>query len=205
MLEREYSMEKDVQYKAGIDIDGTITDPATFIPFLNKAFNKNFTLEDITQYHLPPLLGVSEEEFWDWMKRHEKAIYAQAPPAKAAKKVLERLARRYQLIYITARPQYLKDVTVQWMERHRFPYHHIDLLGSHQKVEQAKKHGVQLFFEDRLETANAVAEELGIPVFLFQTPYNSGTAHPLIQRVNDWQEAEKRLEELFGPLTPEGP
>lgn len=198
-------MAKTFQYKVGIDIDGTITDPATFVPFLNKAFNKNFTLEDLTQYHLPPLLGVSEEEFWAWMKKHEQEIYAQAPPAKAAKEVLERLARRCQLIYITARPHYLRDVTVQWFEKHRFPYHHIELLGSHQKVEQAKKHDVKLFFEDRLETANAVAEELEIPVFLFQTPYNSGVTHPLIQRVNNWQEAEQRLEELFGPLTPKGP
>jgi hypothetical protein len=195
-------MEKKFQYKAGIDIDGTVTDPGTFVPFLNKAFNKTFTLDDITQYYLPPLLGVSEKEFWSWMKKHEKEIYAQAPLADSAKEVLEQLAENFHLIYITARPQYLKDVTLEWFEKNKVPYHHIELLGSHQKVEHAKKHGVELFFEDRLETANAVAEELDIPVILFNTPYNAGPTHRHIYRVHHWREVGQRLEEILGPINP---
>lgn len=198
-------MEKNYHFKAGIDIDGTVTDPGAFIPYLNKAFNKQFTLDDLTQYHLPPLLGVSEEEFWSWMKKHEKEIYAQVPLADSAKEVLERLAQDFQLIYITARPHYLKKVTLEWFNKHQVPYHHIELLGSHDKVAQAKKHGVELFFEDRLETANAVAEELSIPVILFNTPYNQGTTHHHIYRVNHWREAEKRLQEIFGRPNPKEP
>ncbi|GGK12326.1 putative nucleotidase YqfW [Caldalkalibacillus thermarum] len=186
------------QHKLGIDIDGTVTDPATFVPFLNKAFNKNLTLDDITQYHLPPLLGVTDDEFWAWMQKHEGDIYAQAPPAEAAKAVLSELSGRHRLIYITARPPYLKDLTIQWFERHGLPYDHIELLGSHKKVKQAKQHGVELFFEDRLETANAMAEELDIPVILFNTPYNQGTAHRLIHRVRNWTEAKQKLTLLFG-------
>ncbi|MDQ0339778.1 putative HAD superfamily protein [Caldalkalibacillus uzonensis] len=185
--------KEKIRKKLGIDIDGTVTDPATFVPYLNRAFNKNLTLNDITRYHLPPLLGVTDDEFWAWMKKHEEEIYARAPVADSAKDVLHELAGRHRLIYITARPPHLESVTRQWFKRYGLPYHHIELVGSHDKVEQAKQHGVELFLEDRLETANAMAEELDIPVILFNTPYNRGTAHRLIHRVHNWPEAKQKL------------
>jgi len=36
-FERDYGMEKKFQYKAGIDIDGTVTDPGTFVPFFKQS------------------------------------------------------------------------------------------------------------------------------------------------------------------------
>ena len=39
----------------GIDIDGTVTCPKTFIPYLNKSFNLKLTLEDINEYDLLPI------------------------------------------------------------------------------------------------------------------------------------------------------
>jgi uncharacterized protein len=68
-------------------------------------------------------------------------------------------------------------------------YHHIELIGSHDKISTAKKHGVDIFFEDKHDNAVAISEELSIPVLLFNTPYNQKPLPGGVIRVNDWQEA----------------
>ncbi len=55
--------------KFGIDIDGTVTSPETFVPHLNKAFNLNLTLEDITEYDFSPFVNVSPAELGNGLKQ----------------------------------------------------------------------------------------------------------------------------------------
>ena len=66
------------KYRFGIDIDGTITNPDTFLPYLNKHFEKQLTLDDIVEYELSGVLGLTKQQFLDWMKVHEPNIYKQA-------------------------------------------------------------------------------------------------------------------------------
>jgi uncharacterized HAD superfamily protein len=181
------------KWKIGIDIDGTVTDPATFIPHLNQAFNKALQYEEITQYHLPPLFGISDEEFMTWFEEHEGSIYSKALLAERAKDVLDELFQIHHLVYISARNERYHQLTLEWFKQHEIPYHHIDLLGSHNKIEIAKSHAIELFFEDKFDNANDLAEELAIPVILFNTPYNQGNLHKDVTRVNHWQEARDVL------------
>jgi uncharacterized HAD superfamily protein len=177
------------RWNLGIDIDGTVTDPATFIPYLNQAFNKQLLYEEITQFHLPPLYEVSDQEFMEWFLKNEGNIYSKALLAEAAKEILDDLAQAHQLIYISARHQDHHQLTVSWFEQHQLPYHQITLLGSHDKVDMAKEHNIEIFFEDKLDNANDIAEELNIPVLLFNTPYNQGHLHQHVNRVLHWREA----------------
>ena len=41
--------------RLGIDIDGTVTSPETFVPYLNKSFGINITLNDMKEYDLTKL------------------------------------------------------------------------------------------------------------------------------------------------------
>lgn len=73
----------------GIDIDGTVTSPETFVPHLNKAFNANLTYEDITEYDFLPFVNATREELAQWFTDNEAAIYKTSPLAPHAKEILQ--------------------------------------------------------------------------------------------------------------------
>ncbi|WP_047475612.1 5' nucleotidase, NT5C type [Bacillus siamensis] len=175
--------------RLGIDIDGTVTAQDTFVPYLNRSFHLSITLDDMTDYDLTKLLNITAEEFWEWMNVHEAAIYKEAQLAEFAKQALDGLKEEHRLIYITARRSHLEDVTLDWFANRDVHYDHIELVGSHHKVEAVKKHGIDLFFEDHHGNATMIAKEAGIPVILFDSPYNQLPTDSNIIRVQNWLEA----------------
>ncbi|MEW9196895.1 hypothetical protein [Bacillus velezensis] len=175
--------------RLGIDIDGTVTAQDTFVPYLNRSFHLSITLDDMTDYDLTKLLNITDEEFWEWMNVHEAAIYKEAKLAEFAKQALDGLKEEHRLIYITARRGHLEDVTLDWFANRDIHYDHIELVGSHHKVEAVKKHGIDLFFEDHHGNATMIAKEAGIPVILFNSPYNQLPIDSNIIRVQNWLEA----------------
>ncbi|MFB6465794.1 hypothetical protein ACE38V_03130 [Cytobacillus sp. Hz8] len=173
----------------GIDIDGTVTCPSAFVPYLNQAFHLNITLDDIKEYDFMPLVDVSEEEFAQWFKAIEPKIYAESPLAVGALPVLKKWEKLFELHFISARDSNLLEVTKEWFYKQNMPFHTIDLLGSHNKIEAAKKYDVEIFFEDKHDNAVNIYEECRIPVLLFNTPYNQEPVPDGVIRVNNWQEA----------------
>lgn len=185
------------KYRLGIDIDGTVTDPATFIPHLNKHFKKNLTLQDIIEYDLTTVLDVSQKEFGEWMNLNEQFIYKQAEIAKNAKKILMEWKDRHELYFISARPKHVHDLTIDWFNRLTVPYDHIELLGQHDKLRAVKKHNIDVFFEDKHDNACDIAEECKIPVILIDTPYNQLTVPENVYRVAHWNDAKKIVDKLL--------
>ncbi|WP_078545618.1 hypothetical protein [Litchfieldia alkalitelluris] len=175
--------------KFGIDIDGTLTCPSTFVPYINESFNMSITLDDMKEYNLLPLLGISEQQFWNWMDEKEPIIYRNSPLAEHAKSVINDWKDTHELIYISARRNHLFDITKDWFNENLVHYHDIELIGTHNKLAAVKKHGVDLFFEDKHDNACDISEECDIPVILFNTPYNQEPIPKNVVRVNNWLEA----------------
>lgn len=184
----------NMKKRFGLDIDGTITDPATFIPYINKDFNQILQLEDLTEYDLTKILQITDKEFWDWMEHKEPIIYAQAELALDAERVLHKWSKTHDLIYITARRSHLTEVTTSWFTNQALPYTDIELVGKHDKIDAVKKHRLDVFFEDKHDNAVAIAEECSIPVLLFDTPYNRMSIPSNVIRVTHWSEAEQWIE-----------
>ncbi|AQQ52990.1 hypothetical protein [Planococcus lenghuensis] len=187
-----------MRYRFGIDIDGTVTSPTSLIPHINEQFNTELTLDDIKEYdltaalpHLPP------GEFYRWYRTVEPKIYAASPVSDYAKQILDAWKERYELYYISARGEEVFDVTKNWFAEQAIHYDHIELIGSHRKIEAAKKHGVHLFFEDKHDNAVDIHEELDIPVLLFNTPYNQEPTPNGVIRVNNWLEADRWVQKEF--------
>ncbi|WP_342511330.1 hypothetical protein MKY34_13280 [Sporosarcina sp. FSL K6-1522] len=181
----------------GIDIDGTVTCPTSLLPHINQQFGCNLVLEDITEYDLTKAFPVDKEVFWQWYMGAEAHIYGTSPTQAFAKKVLDDWKKQFELYYISARGQQVYDVTRDWFKREDIPFDHIELVGSHHKIETAKKFGVHAFFEDKHDNAVEIHEELNIPVILFDTPYNREPIPEGVIRVNDWQEANNWIKKLF--------
>ncbi|MFY0544643.1 5' nucleotidase, NT5C type [Brevibacillus sp. H7] len=186
-------MRPEKSLRIGIDIDGTVTDPSSIVPLMNESFGKNLRYEQCTDYNLATIYDITEEEFLLWLDRHGERLYDVAPVHGTADVVLRQWHQSHRLIYISAREARHMDVTVKWFERYQIPFHDIDLIGSHDKLSAAQKWQVDLFLEDRLENALQLSEELHIPVFLFDTPYNQGMLPALVQRVTSWEEVQDKL------------
>lgn len=178
----------------GIDIDGTITRPDTMVPYLNKAFNMALTYEEINKYDLNPFVDVSPSDFAAWFHDSEPKIYSESQLVDGARECLEKFEQYADLYFISARRQDLIDVTETWFSTNKLRYHQIDLIGSHDKIEMAKKLNIDLFFEDKHDNAVTISEECQIPVILFNTPYNQGPVPEQVIRVNHWFEARKWVE-----------
>ncbi|WP_232700122.1 hypothetical protein [Brevibacillus daliensis] len=182
--------------KIGIDIDGTVTHPASLVPFLNKAFGKNLALSDCYQYNLATIYEISDEEFDQWLLGNSREVYSNSGVHGTAGDILRNWSSVHELIYISARQQSDMEVTTQWFTDNQIPFHQIDLIGCHNKLEAARNRQVQLFMEDRLENALQLAEELYIPVILFNTPYNQATLPELVHRVHHWDEAASLVHQI---------
>ncbi len=178
----------------GIDIDGTVTCPTSMIPFLNKAFNLNITLEDIKEYDLTPLVDISKEEFAQWFRENEPFIYRDSPLADGAKEILAKWKQTHELYFISARGSHLQQITEEWFLENALEFDHIELIGTHDKIAAAKNFKVDIFFEDKHDNAVMIHEACQIPVILFDTPYNQDPIPNGVIRVNNWQEAYKWVE-----------
>ncbi|WP_419881409.1 5' nucleotidase, NT5C type [Peribacillus sp. B-H-3] len=175
----------------GIDIDGTVTRPDAMVPFINKDFQMNLAYEDITEYDLTPFVHVPPEDFSKWFSENEPLIYAESPIAEGAKKVLGEWMHSADLYFISARHSKLLQITEEWFKAQGLGYHQIELIGSHDKVETAKRCKVDLFLEDKHDNAVAISEQCKIPVILFDTPYNRLPVPDSVIRVHTWLEAEQ--------------
>ncbi|MCL7747210.1 hypothetical protein [Halalkalibacter alkaliphilus] len=179
-----------IKKRMGLDIDGTVTDPNTFIPYLNKHFKKSLTLDDLTEYDLTSVLDISEKQFWDWMGKHEALIYKEAELAAHAELTLHEWTKHHDLIYITARRSHLAEITQHWFLTKSVPFDHIELVGKHDKLDAVREHQLDIFFEDKHDNAVAIAEEFKIPVILMDTPYNRLPSPKNVIRANNWVEAK---------------
>lgn len=175
----------------GIDIDGTITRPDSILPFLNKDFGLQLTMNDITEYDLTPFVKVEPPILAEWFTKNEALIYEQSPLYEGAKDAVNKWAAIGELYFISARHTYLLDITEAWFHKHQVPYNHIELIGTHDKITTVKKHKIEIFFEDKHDNAVAISEECNIPVLLFNTAYNQGSIPDNVIRVNNWNEAEQ--------------
>ncbi|MEC1180014.1 hypothetical protein P9B03_16050 [Metasolibacillus meyeri] len=183
----------------GIDIDGTVTCPATLIPHINAQYNVNITLDDVVEYDFLSAFPhpVDRTEFAHWFTTNEPRLYAASELADNAHAILNDWKSRYELFYISARGENVLDITKNWFHEHAVPYDHIELIGSHDKLSTAKHHCVDAFFEDKHDNAVMLAEELDIPVILFDTPYNRLATPNKVIRVNNWIEANDWIRNNF--------
>ncbi|OPL08099.1 MAG: hypothetical protein AVO33_02070 [delta proteobacterium ML8_F1] len=173
----------------GIDIDGTITTPFYWLDFFNQKLGTSLSEKEITHYDHHLDFGIEAAAFQTLRKDHLKTIHRLAEPRPGAKDFVNRLFfENDQTFIITAREASLATLTQFWLKKEDFLYTALYTLGSTEKRFLAARLGIDLFFEDRLETALGLSAA-GIPTVLFDTPYNQAPPHPGIHRVKTWEEA----------------
>lgn len=175
--------------KLGIDIDGTIkhTHQAA-IKVYNEELNMNVKEEEVTTFYLDEPFGLTDEEGKKMWRKLEGKIYTIGIPLEHASESLQQLSKEgHEIYFITARPGYnhIKDITIDWLKKHRFPYQDSHLfMNAHKKGEVAKKLGIDLFFEDDPEHIRNLLSS-GIHTVVMDMFYNKNCPES-IPRISDW-------------------
>jgi uncharacterized protein len=176
-----------------VDIDGTVTDGYYWLELSNKHFSKDVKREQVTQYDIPTVLGVTNEEYDEFYKKYKIEIHSKDPIKKHAKEILEKLSIKHKIYFITARDTELKETTHSYFREYEIHYDGIFMLGSHYKLDQAKDLCCDIFIEDNYNTASELAEA-GIRVLLMDHYYNRRPLLENMVRVHNWDEVYNIIE-----------
>lgn len=130
-------------------------------------------------------------EIQDWV--HSPVSYRHLIPVPGAQAGVAALMNKHDVILVTSRPVFTTRETEAWLARNKFPPTlRVVYTTAHYKDLIASLEGVHMFVEDRLDTANRLAEVC--TCYLFDWPYNKGPSRAI--RVSGW-------EELIGIITRE--
>lgn len=176
--------------RIGIDLDGVVVDSISrWIEVFNREVGTAYpagTLVDT--FGTPANEAVS--------RRHELEMLIAPPPMAGARDGLNHLRQAgHELVVVTARSPRLRGLTEAWLDYHGLAVDSMHFLEGGNKGVVAAREGLGLFVEDAPHNALAVAEA-GVPVLLFDAPYNRDLAHSLIRRASGWDGVRVLVEDL---------
>jgi uncharacterized HAD superfamily protein len=178
-----------------IDIDGTITDPYYYLEVCNRYFNKNITPQEVTQYNLEKIYGVTAEEFTIFYNLNKLELHKNQRIREDAVEVLNKLRDKHNLYFVSARDSSMEQLTLDYLSMHNISYDSLHLLGSHYKLDKARELSCDIFIEDSYGNADYLAEN-GFKVLLLDTYYNRQIEKENIIRVNNWYDIYDKMNEI---------
>lgn len=177
-----------------IDIDGTLTDPYFFIPYLNEITGKELTIDDYISNDWNIIYGTEHSEIYAKFDHLYADVYLEAEMRKDAQDVLYKLIEKYNVWYVSARGMCVNEVTQKWFVNNKLDYSKAYLLGNnHEKIQIANKLKCDYFIEDDPKNAKIISQA-GFKVILLDNNYNKKVDGDKIYRVNNWAEAVQIIE-----------
>ncbi len=180
--------------KYGVDLDGVCYNfVGPFSSWLKENLRISYSDNEIVDYHWYNCIpGLSEQDFWNEFHRWGKAgSYRDLDLLPGARDgVLWLMDNGVDVYFITARPEYAKEQTIESLEKH-FPLNRDKLIfadGSKGKVKEVNELGIDVIIEDAPHNANLIVEKTPAGVYLVDTSYNQDIRHPRIKRVSHWDE-----------------
>jgi len=181
--------------RIGVDIDGVIADTfPLLVRELNEYFKTDLALQDINDYNIFKVYGLTEAEMLKFLKDKEPALMEGPALKNGAAEYLRALSQKHTIYLVSARYEKYRPQTEKWLQKHAIPYHVLILLGTHDKREVCNRMAVDVFIEDSLKNVHQLSS-CGIPVLLFDAPYNQGELPPLVRRCSSWEEIFALIEQ----------
>ncbi len=194
-----------------VDLDDVLAETGRmFLRVLEERFGRRVRFEELTSYHLGETLGLDAAELAAFLEAaHEPAALAAVEPMAGGAEVLQGwLDRGYRVLVVTGRPPATREATLGWLARHRIPFTEFHFLDKYSRYYDGA-HGTPegalvltdlpaldlcLAVEDFPEISHHLADELGIPVALFDRPWNRDlAAGDRIVRCGGWREIGERF------------
>ena len=194
-----------------------------FLGVLAREFGRSVAFEEIRSYHLGDSFALAADELDEFMRlAHEpKALESVAPMPGAAEALAAWRRNGHEVFVVTGRPPATREDTLAWLDCHAMAYtefHFLDKYSEFYSGQHGSPDGVlcladlpeldfSLAVEDFPGAAEHLARTVGVPVALFDRPWNRGIeeidapdAAPLV-RCRGWAEIRQRFPVLGrGPL-----
>jgi uncharacterized HAD superfamily protein len=187
--------------RIGIDIDDVVTNTSETIMQSMMNESNNETLK-ILQAHMKEIMkgNISDPEVLAFCSENYVKVYQMVKMKENAKEVIQRLLSKGDEIYfITARGERMgffkgaEDATLNFLRENDVKYNDI-IFGAMDKAAVCLENKIDLFIDDSVEHCEDV-NKAGIKSLVFTSRVNKDTPTS-IERVNDWLELEKRIEEI---------
>ncbi len=187
--------------KIGIDLDDVLADSLPhYVQALNRRFELTIDLADAAWRIFDRFPHIPRREAHSFFSELiEEGFFSSRPLLPGAREAVESLAEEgHHLFIITGRAARDAITTRDWLEQVGLLRHFSAIVHngiepvSHYKSGAAFKLQLDLFIEDELAVAVAVAE-MAIPVLLFDRPWNRGALSENMQRVRSWPEVISRI------------
>ena len=187
----------------GIDIDDTITDLSDIFLKYATLYNKENEIDfkiDKTQWDIDKAFGWNNDDFMKFSKKYLEILLNEAKPKKGCVDVINKLREDgNKIVIITARNSEELidpyDFTKNWLELNNIGFDKL-VVNSNKKEEDCINNKIDVFIDDRPENCENVYKKLHIPVFLFDSVYNTNDKNSLIERVFSWEEVYLKIRSI---------
>lgn len=192
--------------KVGYDIDNVITQTYIFaLKLVNKHLGTDYTLDDCCRQTVEESFNLSVDEVSKWFQDPNCGFPMEVMPIAGARDVINSCHGVLDQYFVTARSSSMVDGSLRWFDMHGFLYSPERVFFRNNTPEKkamlVKEHGLELFTDDSLSNANAIAEAADIPVLLVDFGYkfnqNQSYYHRRIRIVKSWNEIEEELKKLL--------
>lgn len=185
-----------------VDMDDVLCETARgCLAIIERKFGKRLTYDCLTTFDLGKAceLGADETAALYHIVHHPEELL-KLQPIERATSILDRwVAAGYEIAIVTGRPPATYEPSVAWLNLHQVPYHSFTIVDKYARFATENTTAITLAelaqqrfhfaVEDSPVMARFLAEQMKVPVKLFDRPWNRGAAeHPFIERYTDWRE-----------------
>lgn len=172
-----------------IDIDGTLTDPYFFVPYLNKITGKNLTNDDYVSVDWKVVYGEEFHEEYSRFDLRYSDLYLDAVPVEYSVEGVNALKDAgYRIVIVTARHEFINDLTREWLKKNGYKFDALFSVGGNEnKLMIARGEDASIIIEDDPNNARLLAD-YEYKVYLIDTNYNKDVVHRNVIRVSGWKE-----------------
>jgi len=180
--------------RIGVDIDGVVCDSyPSWLGELNRHYGKE--IKELHSYEMHLLFEVPYEDMNNFFVENVEHLFTVPQPMPGVKKALEIIRREHQVYLVTARRPEEEEITRKWLVAHEIPFDELMMVGDRRKWDVCKEHKLEMFIEDYAGNAIGIAQA-GLPVIIFDAPYNRDQLPDGIKRCYNWGQVLQRIKEL---------
>ena len=176
----------------GIDLDGVCFDfMNAFREHLNGTLPINLKEEEITSYYWHETTDITKEDFDREFDKFgdEGHGYRNLKLLPMALEGLKRIhAEGHKIYYITNRPLYCLQDTIDCLEEHEFPQRENLHFAKGSKSKLIKEFNVDVFIDDSPRTVVELTTQTRATVYCRSYPFNEHLDDAFFTRVNGWDE-----------------
>ncbi|MES2134886.1 MAG: hypothetical protein V4449_01430 [Patescibacteria group bacterium] len=187
----------------GVDFDDVLVRTGNALAeFHNATYGTTYSRDDVSSFHLHEVWNCTPEEARARIDEFiSTEFHHNSEAVLGAYDALKQLSQTYEIVIVTGRMHVWRDKTIEWLEKNFLGLYREIHFTNHDDPDPSKRRlksefvtelGISLFIDDALKFATDVAS-VGVPVLLFDTPWNQGEVPPGVTRVHSWDEILRTL------------